>query len=109
MRPKGLNPFVQDFARRIDFLLTRKEEEDVAGGLHQVNLEDSDQGRFEIVWLRFFGVQRLDGECTTRDGENGAAPEVGGEFGGVECCGCTDKLEFRPPLACLWQRQPGWA
>ena len=96
MWAQRLDPLEQHLACRVNLLLAREEEEDVAGWFHEVDLEDGNERRFHVVWLGLFCVERFDREGTTGDGEDWASPKVGGKLGGVEGSRRADELELGP-------------
>jgi hypothetical protein len=67
-----------------------------------MDLKDGDEGGFEVVGLRLLGVESLHWESATGNGENWTTPEVGGEFGSVQCRRSTDQFEFGAAFAGLW-------
>ena len=101
LRSQSLYAFVEDFARRVDLLLPSEEEQDVACGLHEVNLEDSDQRSLEIIGFWLFCIQRLDRESPPRYRKNGTPPKISCKLGSVKGCRGADELEVGPSLTGL--------
>ena len=58
------------------YLLARQKEQDVAWGLRQVDLHHGNERSIEVVTLGVFGVQDLDRERATGNGEDGAVEKV---------------------------------
>jgi hypothetical protein len=88
------HPLVQDLARGVDLFLTGQKQEDVPGGLSQVDLHHRDQTGVEVVGLWLFRVQHLHGERPTGDRENRRFEEILREFDGVEGCRSYDQFQF---------------
>jgi hypothetical protein len=99
LRAESFYAFIEHFACRVDFFLAGKEEENVAGGFHKVDLEDSNERSLHVVGLGLFRVERFDREGTTGDGEDWTSPEVGGKFGSVQSGRSADQLEIGTALA----------
>ena len=76
LRTESLHSLEEDLARRVDFLLTCEEKEDVAWRFREMNLHHRDESGVEVVGFGFLGVEDLDGEGVSRDGEDGATEEV---------------------------------
>ena len=68
----------------LNLLLTGKEEQDISLGLGGMNLQHGPYGGLEVVTLGLGGIEDLDGEGTTRDGEQWGVVEVGLELLGIE-------------------------
>jgi hypothetical protein len=97
-RSEGLHTLEEDFARRVNLLLTREEDEDIAGRLGKMDLHNGDEAGVHVVGLGLLGVKDLDGEGVSGNGEDGASEEVLGELLGVEGGGGNDELEIGSPF-----------
>mmetsp|Transcript_231 Transcript_231/g.408 ORF Transcript_231/g.408 Transcript_231/m.408 type:complete len:217 (-) Transcript_231:825-1475(-) len=72
-----LHTLVEDLAGRVDLLLSRQEDEHVPRWLGEVDLHDGDERGVKVVRLGRLGIEDLNGEGATWDGEDGALEEVG--------------------------------
>lgn len=57
-----------------------------------MNLHDGDETGVQVVRLRFFGVENLHWEGSSRDGEDGRFKEILGEFDSIQCSRRHDQL-----------------
>jgi len=58
-----------DLTSDLDIFLSSHENEDISRWKGKVNLQDLLHGTIHVVLTGRLGVECLDGECTTRDGE----------------------------------------
>jgi len=63
-----------------------------------MDLHDGDQRGIEIIVLWLLGVENLDGECSTRNGEDRAPVEIPGELFGVKGSRGDDDLQVGSSL-----------
>src|SRR3546814_2611183 len=72
---KSLHSGVKHFAARVDLFLTSQEHQDVSCRFGKMDLHDSQQSAFQVIFLRLVCVQHLHGEGTPWNGEDRAAVE----------------------------------
>ena len=77
-------------AGHLDVFLARHEDEDVAGGRLEVDLQGLLDGGVDVVLDRVLAEEDFDGEGASGDGEGGDVAEEHGEFAGVHGGGGDD-------------------
>lgn len=73
-----------DLTADLDVLLTRHEDEDIASGMREVNLQGLLDGAVNIVFAWRLAEEDVDGESSTRDREAGRVVEEAGELCGSQ-------------------------
>uniref|UniRef100_A0A8R7K0H9 Uncharacterized protein n=1 Tax=Triticum urartu TaxID=4572 RepID=A0A8R7K0H9_TRIUA len=87
---------LQQLFHRLDLLLPREEQQDVAGGLLDVQLQDRDDGGGDVVRLRRRGVVDVHLVPPPGDLEDGGLVEEVAEPLGVERRAGDEQLHVRP-------------